>query len=135
MQQFFQCWGCGSQVYIGQPFCQNCGYQFTYSCPSCQASVDNRFAACPNCGVYLNWPVGTQLHPTQIEDKSSYQQGGISKSGGGSGKGSKTKPLLMVCISLVCLIVLVVGVIFAVNKFSQGATSIDNTTSTFDTNH
>ena len=39
MQQPFQCYRCGSQNYVGQPYCWNCRSQFQWNCPNCRATV------------------------------------------------------------------------------------------------
>jgi hypothetical protein len=41
MQQMFQCYRCGSQNYMGQPYCWNCQSPFQYNCPDCNATVQN----------------------------------------------------------------------------------------------
>ncbi len=73
MQQTFPCSRCGSQNYIGQPFCQNCGRQFQYNCPSCRTIVESRFSTCPNCRAPLNWPIQQQVQPPPIYQKEQQE--------------------------------------------------------------
>jgi len=74
MQQTFQCYRCGAQNYMGQPFCWNCQSPFQWNCPTCKAPVQNTMANCPYCHVLLPWPAQQQNEPKQAPEQPYYQQ-------------------------------------------------------------
>ena len=79
MQQTFQCFKCGAQNYVGQPFCWNCQSPFQWNCPNCKASVQNTMVSCPNCHVLLPWPTqqqATQQYQQQLNHQQQAPSGG-----------------------------------------------------------
>jgi hypothetical protein len=82
MQQTFQCYRCGAQNYIGQPYCWNCQSPFQYNCPSCNSVVNSSFMFCPKCSVSINWPtrpptVPIHNHQQQNDEKKESKQSDI----------------------------------------------------------
>ena len=74
MQQTFQCYRCGAQNYIGQPFCWNCQSQFQWNCPNCKAPVQNTMINCPYCHILLPWPSNqNDTQPANYQIRNSYQ--------------------------------------------------------------
>ena len=69
MQQTFQCYSCGAQNNIGQPYCWNCRVRFPIYCPNCQSIVEPTMLNCPNCRAILTSPTQQQWN-----DEHSPQQ-------------------------------------------------------------
>ena len=72
MQQTFQCYRCGAQNYVGQPYCWNCQSPFQWNCPNCRAPVKNTMASCPYCHILLSWPSNQKQQPSDYKSQSSY---------------------------------------------------------------
>ena len=53
MQQVFMCPRCGTQNYLGQPFCVGCGAPLATSCPYCGMYLSSSSGFCPNCGAQV----------------------------------------------------------------------------------
>jgi len=73
MQQTFQCYSCGAQNYMGQPYCWNCQSHFQYNCPYCKAPVECTAANCPYCRLPLPWQSNQHTGPFNHQTQRSYQ--------------------------------------------------------------
>ena len=91
MQQTFQCYGCGAQNYVGQPYCWKCQAQFQYNCPYCNNPVLCGAPICGYCNGTLNWQ-SQQPHYPQQSSGWGQQPGGTT---GFDWKKSKAHLLLL----------------------------------------
>lgn len=105
MQQTFQCFKCGAQNYVGQPFCWNCQQKFQYNCPFCGVPVDSTLIGCPNCRPRLPWPTQQSRSYPSYDKEGTWQK-------------SSNKTILVAIAVMV--IVIIGGSVFAVNYFSKG---------------
>jgi cytoskeletal protein RodZ len=95
--------------------------QQTYQCPLCRAPVAFGAKFCTNCGATLNWAAPQQIpQPPPVYQQPQQMYHSYVQQ---PPKPKKTSPRLIVSIALVVIVILVGGVLFAINISSQGTPS------------
>lgn len=100
MQNFFQCFKCGTQNRIGESACRKCGSIFKYACPSCKNPVAGDYPVCNNCGNVLTWGTETSSNPVG--------EGKLSSSSGNK----KGLSWLLPAIGLLLIIIIIISCIY-----------------------
>ncbi|UCH51781.1 MAG: zinc ribbon domain-containing protein, partial [Chloroflexota bacterium] len=63
MQQAFPCPKCGTQIPVGQLFCNSCGQYFEYRCRHCGNAIKTSTGLCTHCGKKLNVQIQPPAEP------------------------------------------------------------------------
>ncbi|MFC2050013.1 zinc ribbon domain-containing protein [Chloroflexota bacterium] len=91
-----------------------------YQCPNCGAPVAFGVGFCGNCGAQLNWLTQQTQPPPPYPEQ---QRQGDYRYGQQIPKPRKTNPLLIGGVALIVIVLLVVGGVFAFDRFSQDTPS------------
>jgi hypothetical protein len=128
MQQTFQCYRCGAQNVIGQPFCWNCQSPFQWNCPNCRALVQNRMASCSYCHTELPWPV-FQTAPmnqyVQQQDNVQKINAPNKETGGEEEQTEKKNSSSCGCVSAIIILIGIVLFGVCISSSANKAPSVD----------
>ena len=113
MQQTFQCYRCGAQNYVGQPYCWNCQSPFQWNCSRCGFAISNVYQNCPNCGTPTPW-----RQPLSVQQQPNYQYQKYTKNSDIQNPSIKTSKWLSIIIGII-----VVGAMLAIYLNSLGVST------------
>jgi hypothetical protein len=118
LQPAFPCPKCGSQIPVGQKFCDTCGQHFEYRCRHCGAVAETLSGFCTNCG-------GKIYQQTQLAKTSAKKVIKTRKEEKPKGERAIPQPVGQVSryLILVIIIILIGAILYTISTGPQGEPS------------